>query len=232
MQLRQTKLSRFFRKKGDDKSDSDGMPDDMCVYDHSNQRQKYSTPMYWTRVLLVDAAAIDTIEVKDVEADIIADKTMQQIRRSAVRETGTLIFDPEEFKHRQQPLTIANYQLTPAQLLKFGKQATRIMRIISRSVRPHDEDNKLEPSEGMSDLQLQVANHKSRPRELYRDDFTEKLSPGNPRGKKRSLRQLSAETRLAIVTMASKRGWTQQEVADRFGVKAQVVKDLMKNLGK
>ena len=135
MQLRQTKLNRFFRKRGDDKSDSDGMPDDMCMYDHSNQRKKYAAPMFWTRVLLVDAATSESIEVKDVEADIIADKTMQQIRRNSVRETGTLIFDPEAIKKQQQPLTIANYQLTQAQLLKFAKQATRTMRAISRSVK-------------------------------------------------------------------------------------------------
>ena len=141
MQLRQTKLSRFFRKDGDDKSDSDGVPDDMCVYDHSNQRKKYATPMYWTRVLLVDAATIEAIEVKDVEADILTDKTMQQIRRSSVRETGTLIFDPEEFKQQQEPLTIANYQLSREQLLKYGKKATRIMRAISQSVKGHDETN-------------------------------------------------------------------------------------------
>ena len=35
-----------------------------------------------------------------------------------------------------------------------------------------------------------------------------------------------------IVTIASKRTLTYQEVADRFKVKVQVVRDLMKNLSK
>ena len=49
----------------------------MCVYDHSNQRKKYATPMFWTRVVLVDVANIESIEIKDVETDILTDKTMQ-----------------------------------------------------------------------------------------------------------------------------------------------------------
>ena len=120
-----------------------------------------------------------------------------------MRETGTLVFDPEEFKKQQQPLTIANYQLTQEQLLKYGQQATRIMRAISRSVKGHDEANEVEQFEGMTDLQLKVANHRPLPKQLCRDDIIEKLSSGNPRGKKRTLRQLSAEDRLGIVKLAA-----------------------------
>ena len=50
--------------------------------------------MFWTRVLLVDNENNENIEIKDVETDIIADKTMQQIRKSSVREMGNLLFDP------------------------------------------------------------------------------------------------------------------------------------------
>ena len=56
--------------------------------------------MFWTRILLVDIASIEMIEIKDVETDILTDKTMQQIRKSAVREIGTLLFDPEQIKHQ------------------------------------------------------------------------------------------------------------------------------------
>ena len=90
----------------------------------------------------------------------------------------------------------------------------------------------MELSEDMSSLQRQVADHQSLPKECYRDDFIEKRNPAHPQNKKRTLRDLSAAARLEIVTLAAKRVLTQQEVADRFGIKVQVVRDLMKNLGK
>ena len=58
-------------------------------------------PMLWTQVVLVKSDAIANIEVRDVEGDLVTDKTMQQIRKSASRETGSLLFDPEEFKDRR-----------------------------------------------------------------------------------------------------------------------------------
>ena len=70
--------------------------------------------MYWTRVLLVDMANIENIEIKEVETDLLTDKTMKQIRKSSVREIGTLIFDPEEIKKQELSLTFANYKLTEA----------------------------------------------------------------------------------------------------------------------
>ena len=58
-------------------------------------------PMLWTQVVLVESDAIANIEVRDVEGDLVTDKTMQQIRKSASRETRSLLFDPEEFKDRR-----------------------------------------------------------------------------------------------------------------------------------
>ena len=57
--------------------------------------------MLWTQVVLVESDAIANIEVRDIERDLVTDKTMQQIRKSASRETGSLLFDPEEFKDRR-----------------------------------------------------------------------------------------------------------------------------------
>ena len=57
--------------------------------------------MLWTRVVLVESDAIANIEVRDVEGDLATDKAMQQVRKSAYRETKSLLFDPEEFKDRR-----------------------------------------------------------------------------------------------------------------------------------
>ena len=46
------------------------------------------------------------------------------------------------------------------------------------------------------------------------------------------MRQLDAATRIRIVTLAARRTLTQQEVAERFGVKVQLVRDLMKDLSR
>ena len=43
---------------------------------------------------------------------------------------------------------------------------------------------------------------------------------------------MGAATRLKIVTLAARRTITHQEVADRFGVKVQLVYDLMKDLSR
>ena len=175
--------------------------------------------MFWTRVVLVDPDANTSIEIKDVEADIIADKALQQIRKSAVRETGSLLFDPEEYKDRQQPLRIASHQLTDKQLLDYAKEATRIMRVISQHAQGEESEAKFEPADEMTDLERLVATRKPLPKKMYRDDFTEKRNPAHPRNKKRSLCELNAATRLEIVKLAAKRTMTQQEVADQFVVK-------------
>ena len=57
--------------------------------------------MLWTQVVLVESDAIANIEVRDVEGDLVTDKTMQQIRKSASRDPRSLLFDPEEFKDRR-----------------------------------------------------------------------------------------------------------------------------------
>ena len=46
------------------------------------------------------------------------------------------------------------------------------------------------------------------------------------------MRELDAATRIKIVTLAARRTLTQQEVAERFGVKVQLVSDLMKDLSR
>ena len=64
------------------------------------------------------------------------------------------------------------------------------------------------------------------------DDFKEKTNPAHPRVKRRTLRQLAAAERLEILKLATAKAMTMAEVAVRFNVKVQLVRDLCKRLGK
>ena len=54
--------------------------------------------MAWTRVRDLDLPLTQRIQVFDVEADLKADKVLKQVRNSAVRDLGSILFDPDEYK--------------------------------------------------------------------------------------------------------------------------------------
>ena len=85
-------------------------------------------------------------------------------------------------------MTVANYQLSKAQLLEQANIATAIMRSISKRVHNLNEDEKHEEDGPLTDLHLELANKEQQPKELYQADFVEVKNPGKPHTKKRTLR--------------------------------------------
>ena len=81
-------------------------------------------------------------------------------------------------------------------------------------------------------MQLELANKQQQPKALFQADFADQENPAHPHAKQRNLRQLDTATRIRIVTLAARRALTQKEVAERFGVKVQLVRDLMKDLSR
>ena len=107
-----------------------------------------------------------------------------------------------------------------------------MMRAISERVHRLTEERGGGHDAPLTGLQLELANKKQQPKEIFQADFNDHKNPAHPQVKKRTLRQLDAATRIKIVTLAAQKTLTQQEVAERFGVKVQLVRDLMKDLSR
>ena len=52
----------------------------------------------WTRVKSTDESANKRITVFDIEKDLNTDKSLQQVRRNATSFTGSILFDPDEWR--------------------------------------------------------------------------------------------------------------------------------------
>ena len=107
-----------------------------------------------------------------------------------------------------------------------------MMRAISERVHRITEERGGGHDAPLIGLQLELANKKQQPKEIFQADFNDHKNPAHPQAKKRTLRQLDVATRIKIVTLAARRTLTQQEVAERFGVKVQLVRDLMKDISR
>lgn len=65
----------------------------------------FDNPMYWTRVKNVYQAVNQRVTVFDVEADIMKDRNLKQVRKDSVREGTALLFDPETYRCMYDELT-------------------------------------------------------------------------------------------------------------------------------
>ena len=120
MNLKQGSITSFFKrdKKFGDNSSSD--EEDLSVYEPSKKKSLFGRPMFWTRVRAVEGQASQRGAVFNVEDDLQADKALQQVRKGAVRELGQMLFDPDDFKGKEEQLTFASHQLTSDQLLEYA----------------------------------------------------------------------------------------------------------------
>jgi hypothetical protein len=84
MNLKQPKLSNWFKRSANNKQDSSSDSEDASEYVSSKDKAMYPTPMAWTRVKDIKAAVNQRVTIFDVEEDLNADKTLKQIRKSAV----------------------------------------------------------------------------------------------------------------------------------------------------
>ena len=135
MSSKQSILNNYFGRRTGSESESGNDFDNESVYLPSKSKRLYDQPMSWTRVKNVEQAVNQRVMVFDVEQDLLTDKNLKQIRKDSVRQTRTLLFDPESFKAMEDELTIQNHELSREQLLGYAKTAAKIRSDISQKVR-------------------------------------------------------------------------------------------------
>ena len=66
------------------------------------------------------------ITVFDIEKDLEKDKVLKAVRAGSNRESGEVIFDPDEWKGRSDELTIEQSKLSEGELWKYALMATEV----------------------------------------------------------------------------------------------------------
>ena len=98
--------------------------------------------MAWTRVKELAFESLQRLQIFDVEADLKSDKILKQIRKGSVRDIGTILFDPDEYKDVNYQFSLENHKLHQDELLRYATMATNIRRNISQSVSAMEEEDK------------------------------------------------------------------------------------------
>ena len=93
-------------------------------------------------------------------------------------------------------LTIARHTLSREQLLEYGRVATRIRHEISHKHDVPEEESKGEQVEQVALPEQGAQLHTLFTNKVTQDDFQEKSNPVHWKLKRRTLRQLSAATRI------------------------------------
>ena len=109
--MKQAILNNFFKRKGNSEHDSDSSSDHDSLYLPSKSKRMYETPMSWTRVKNLEQAVNQRVTIFDVEQDLQTDRNLKQIRKDSVRDTATLLFDPEAFKDDECVLNYTTHKL-------------------------------------------------------------------------------------------------------------------------
>ena len=232
MNFKQPTLTNFFRRKSGDNQESGSESDEVSEYVPSKSKSMYGQPMYWTRVRDVEVAAEQRVSVYDVEQDLQADKSLQQIRKGAVRDLGVVIFDPETFRDQTDQLTFDNYRLSEEQLLEYAKTATRIRSQIKHRAGAQEEEQQDADAEPVTELKNHVALPRSLRISTEELNFGREANPVHPTRKRRPLHQLNSANRMQIVKLAASKLRTCREIADMYNIKVQVVYDLAKDAKK
>ena len=103
--------------------------------------------MAWTRVKELEQAIQDRVQVFDVEADLLTNKSLKQVQKGAIRDLGKILFDPEEFKDVNYNFSVDNHRLDEEELYNYAKMASSLRRNISQQVGLADEEVKDQLSE-------------------------------------------------------------------------------------
>ena len=85
--------------------------------DDELQPEKILRNLQWTRVMRMEQINADEISVFNIDADVHGDKSIDQVRNNPSEIRSQLLFDPEEYKGRQDELTIALQTLTKEELV-------------------------------------------------------------------------------------------------------------------
>jgi len=119
MKKKQTTLSAFLNL------DSESESSEESQYHPSPQKSVLKLPEMWTRVKPRHEMSHSRVKVFDIDADLEKDKVLKQVRAGAVRGTNEVLFDPDEYKGRDDELTKERQALKPETLLHYARLATK-----------------------------------------------------------------------------------------------------------
>ena len=188
--------------------------------------------MSWTRVREVYSTVNKRVTIFDVEDDLKQDKVLKQIRKDSTRELGELLFDPNTFNGQTEQLLMSHYQLDEESLKDYAKLVSAIRLEINQRVSAHLREKEEEIGEANEESQDREQVRQPSDLKPRREDFSEVFNPCHPSRRRKSLRQLDAETRLRLVKLVASKSRTCGEIATLFNVKVKAVYELVKDLKK
>ena len=143
-----------------------------------------------------------------------------------------MLFDPENFKDQVDLLRVNSYKLNENELRDYARLATTIRHRISTRAAEAQEEQK-EADNEQDELEDHVHEQLSHQYNQYDQEIIrDEANPAAPNRKRRSMRVLSAATRLEIVRLASTTKHTYQELAMLYNVKVQMIRNLKKDAKK
>ena len=80
--------------------------------DDESQPERPLRNLQWTRVMTIEQMAAADIRVYNIDADVHDDEAIGEVKRLRPEVQSQLLFDPEEYKGRQDELTIELQALT------------------------------------------------------------------------------------------------------------------------
>ena len=75
------------------------------------------------------------VTVFDIHKDLDADKALKAVRAGSVREKGTFLFDPDEWKRRGEELKIDQHTLQQDQLREYAVLASKLRQRLEASAK-------------------------------------------------------------------------------------------------
>lgn len=137
----------------------------------------------------------------DLEKDMASDKSLQAIRKGAVREETVMLFDPSEYQGMGDKLTMAEFAVDHEQLLEYAKVASEIRarfkekaRAVTDALGHDDDDEDDELEETKTDLHRAYTRHR-RGQTRSEPPTGPATNSGKPKRKRQKLSQLTTETR-------------------------------------
>jgi len=163
-------------------------------------------PEMWTRVKNREAMSHSRVTVFDIEKDLEKDRVLKTVRAGAARGTNEMLFDPETWKGKENELTKEQAALAPDQLYHYAKLATEARKDFSERAEVARTAEVARAGDAEEEKKEVAApklkrNHLPKPREMIAPELLEGdgHNSGSRRRVKRSLAQVNAKTRLAIV---------------------------------
>ena len=120
MKQKQTTLKAFLSLSSSSQSEEES------EYTPSPKKSALKLPEMWTRVVSRYQTTHQRITVFDIEKDIETDKVHKQIRAGSFRENDAFLFDPDEWKGRDDELKFDRHRLSEAKLREYATLATGI----------------------------------------------------------------------------------------------------------